>query len=318
MSKIGYIVLCHKDSAFIEKLAIKLRYRENRIFIAIDNKVDKSPFVKTLQNFDNIQIIDNKLKNYWGGWNSVRITIETFKIALNSGDFDRFIILQGQDYPLYSNDFINDFFDDFKEIEFCRAFNISQTKDKKQRMKIQGFWYMDNTDNLFGKVIKGVLGRINKLDIPYRKSYINVEGKRFDIWGGWAHMALTRRCVEYIVDFYYTHRKFNQYFSHRFPPDEMYFHTIIYNSKFKKYVIPTIINPADRITSLCNVTYFEYPVEVINFVKKEDYKKLMDSGFLFARKINSNSSELIEEIDNKASLYKYDRKYLETGVLKGI
>lgn len=59
----------------------------------------------------------------------------------------------------------------------------------------------------------------------------------------------------------------------------MYFHIIIYNSKFKEHVIPTIIDPEDKITLLCNVTYFEYPVEVINFVKKEDYKNLMDFVF---------------------------------------
>lgn len=126
MSKIAYIVLCHKDPAFIKNLAFKLRYKENKIFIAIDNKVEKNPFIKALENLDNIEIIDNKLKNYWGGWNAIRITIKALKIALNTGEFNRFIILQNQDYPLYSNDFINDFFDDFKDIEFCRAINISQ------------------------------------------------------------------------------------------------------------------------------------------------------------------------------------------------
>lgn len=41
MSKIAYIVLCHKDPVFIKNLAFKLRYKENKIFIAIDNKVEK-------------------------------------------------------------------------------------------------------------------------------------------------------------------------------------------------------------------------------------------------------------------------------------
>ena len=67
MSKIAYIVLCHKDPVFIKNLAFKLRYKGNKIFIAIDNKVDKNPFVKALKNFDNVEIINNKLKNYWGG-----------------------------------------------------------------------------------------------------------------------------------------------------------------------------------------------------------------------------------------------------------
>lgn len=67
MSKIAYIVLCHKDPVFIKNLAFKLRYKENKIFIAIDNKVEKNPFIKALENLDNIEIIDNKLKNYWEG-----------------------------------------------------------------------------------------------------------------------------------------------------------------------------------------------------------------------------------------------------------
>ena len=46
MSKIAYIVLCHKDPVFIKNLAFKLRYKGNKIFIAIDNKVDKTPSLK--------------------------------------------------------------------------------------------------------------------------------------------------------------------------------------------------------------------------------------------------------------------------------
>ena len=49
---------------------------------------------------------------------------------------------------------------------------------------------------------------------------------------------------------------------------------------------------------MINLTYFEYPVYIIVFKDKEDYEWLKKTGCLFVRKLNSSSTELLDEIDS--------------------
>ena len=65
--KIAYIVLCHKDPEFILHLSKTLKYKENKVFLAIDAKSDVESFKRILGFQENVIILPNKLKNYWGG-----------------------------------------------------------------------------------------------------------------------------------------------------------------------------------------------------------------------------------------------------------
>lgn len=53
------------------------------------------------------------------------------------------------------------------------------------------------------------------------------------------------------------------------------------------------------MTNFENLTYFEYPTEVTLFKEKKDWPKLRDSGFLFFRKVSSESKELLDYIDEQ-------------------
>ena len=82
-----------------------------------------------------------------GGYNSIIATMRTIKLALSTNDYDRFVLLQGQDYPLYSPKEIHNFFEANIDVEFCKAKNISVSKSKKDYMKCCGFWMMDGKPN---------------------------------------------------------------------------------------------------------------------------------------------------------------------------
>lgn len=84
---------------------------------------------------------------------------------------------------------------------------------------------------------------------------------------------------------------------YRFPPDEIYIHTIIHNSVLKDSVAKEIIINRFGQENFLNLTYFEYPSKVTIFTEKEDYQWLKSTGCLFVRKVNSASTNLIREID---------------------
>lgn len=289
--------MCHNNPALLGRAAKSLEYNDDAIFVHVDNKVDITPFTKAAENCSNVHFIENRIDNYWGGFNSIVATMELIRFALNTGTYSRFVLLQGQDYPLYSPKEIHEFFDN-SDIEYCKAEDITVSKDKREYMKCAGFWFQDGYfKNFFDRLLRGVFARINRLGVRYRSSIFENEGEKWHIYKGWAQFALTDSCVKYVLSVYDNNKKFNRYMKHRFPPDEIYFHTVIHNSPFKDKVSKDVIVRRSGEKTLLNLTYFEYPVLVTVFTDRSDYEWLKKTGCLFVRKVNETSSELLDEID---------------------
>ena len=89
-----------------------------------------------------------------------------------------------------------------------------------------------------------------------------IRDRCWDVYKGWAQFALTAECAEYVLSVYDSNLHFNRYMKHRFPPDEIYVHTILYNSLYKERISTYSLIPRKASTwksSDLNLTYFEYP-----------------------------------------------------------
>ncbi len=238
-----------------------------------------------------------------GGYNSINATIDLMKTALEAGDFDRFIILQGLEYPILSNKQIEKFLEQHHDTEFIKAQNTSISTEARKTHKYRLFYYFDK------RHIRAVryLHRFNQyllrknMIIPFKRNYVkNNHGEKMQIFQGCAQFGLTKKAVEYIVQFHDNNPRFNRYFKSMFAADEAYFHTILYNSDFISKTIDGGPVDVPTLSYHANLTYFEYPgytIEIKIFKEKEDYQRLRDTGKLFFRKATSDSSELLDYID---------------------
>lgn len=300
--KIAYLVLAHTDSKHIKRLSKILTVgNNNKVFIHLDKKINLNEFQKECPEEDRISYIKNRVKVYWAGFSSIEATINSFKEILESKEFDRIVILQGLDYPIKSNEYINEFFEKNKDIEFIKAFNETENKDIKNLHKYCFFWYLDK-DNFFKKLINKVNTILLKMKIliKFKKPYIIIDNKKYELYRGWAHISLTKEAVKYIVEFHENNDKFNKYFKTVYASDESYFHTIIYNSPFRKKTSTKGLAISENNRNnfeILNLTYFEYPDIVKVFTKIDDYLKLKKSKFLYIRKVNSGSKDLLDYID---------------------
>lgn len=296
--QIAYIYLCHNNPELLGRVANVLKYKKDIIFVHVDRKVDIKPFVEACAECQNVYFVPNRIDNYWGGFNSVIATIETIKSALNLDKYTRFVLLQGQDYPLFSPKEIHRFFERNINIEYCKAKNITISPQKRDYIKWSGYWLMDIPNGVFFKIIRAIVARFNCLGIKYRSGIFKYQKEKWNVYHGWAQFCLTRECIEHIINIYENCPRYNKFMKHRFPPDELYFHTIIYNSKFKKNVSQDVIIRRDGEKTLLNCTYFEYPQYVTVFNEKTDYEWLKKTGCLFVRKVNTEmSKDLLDEID---------------------
>lgn len=306
--KIAYIILAHTDPTHIARLSNKITINTlNKAFIHVDKKVDSAPFISACyaKNNSSIIFIKNRVSVHWAGYSSIEATISSFSEIINTNEhFDRFVILQGLDYPLKSNKEIDSFFEANPKTEFIRAINETHSKNFKDKHKYRYYWCWDKK-NLFEKVLNKIDILFFKLRIPLwiKKPYLKLnDNTTYEIYRGWAHFAITEDAVKYIIDFNKNHPEYNKYFQSVYSSDESYFHTILYNSKLFSSRLPKgcPLEQSKRSNeNLLNLTYFEYPPEGVRvFKNKDEFEFLKKTNYLYFRKTTTeNSKELLDYID---------------------
>lgn len=290
--KVGYLVLCHKNPQLVSDIVCKL-LSDNTSFAIIH--VDKSEpieeFKKVIFPSKRIIFVSRRINVNWGGFSAIEAIIEMMRVGLEN-DCDRYVLIQGQDFPLQTNVKINDFFGKYSDTEFLKSYCVTSSSRKTSFMKTYGYYNMDwKNQGSIKRAVAKMLMFINKFGIKYRRGYFydRFKGKRFDIYWGWGHFALTKSCVKYIVNFYNNNPGFNRYMSTLFPVDELYFSTVINNSEFKNKVLDG--GPVDEskhleVRSMLNLTYFEYPDEVRIFNDPDEVGAKIKKQYLFIRKID--------------------------------
>lgn len=266
----------------------------------MDGKSDIAPFEMTLGSLERVHILEERMDVHWGGYMAIEATIALMENALECGPFDRYVLLQGLEYPIKSNREIAEFFESDTKKEYMLAQNLSKVRNPGDIHKFRLYYYLDRPDSFFPRVIH----QLNRIlcahgVIPHLKPNFATadDGRKMEIYQGCAQFGLTQNAVAHIVRFHRENPGFNRFFRSMYAADEAYFHTIIYNSPF-------VVNTQDgegrarpQLTDFENLTYFEYPNIVRIFTEKEEWPILRDSGMLFFRKATSESKELLDYID---------------------
>lgn len=302
--KIAFLNLCHCDATIVARVANKLtKNRDFDMYIHVDRKVDIEPFMKLLDNNSQVYFIEKRKKVYWGGYNAIEATFELLRTALSSDrNYDYFVLLQNLDYPIRSNEYIKEFFNENNGTEFIRGCKIAKTKDwhyaRKNKIynKRDDDFYLYNHSKLRKYLHYFKLGLISVTTIGFN-GVIKENNESFDIYYGTAQWAVTKKCAKYIIAFKNEHPKFNERMRHIQFPDEEYFHTVVHNSEFK-YRCIKYDEPEERwLVNWRNIHYFEFPEEVTVFNEK-DFDKIIKQDALFIRKVKTGISEcLLDKID---------------------
>ncbi len=313
--KIAYIILAHKNPDQIKRLVLRLNTEGTSFFIHIDKKSNNKIYeniVDDLSPLSNVYFL-KRFKIFWGDFSIVKATIEGIKeIFKTNTSFDWLILLSGQDYPLKSNSKIqetlllnegklfishcnypikpgaNEAITDTERIDYYH-FNICN-----MRLVFPGK-LAANTANKY-RLKKYILLRLFSFMwscfvflFPIKRKFI--EG--FTPYIGSQFWCLPKESVEYIHKFIQQNSAFVNFFNYVDIADEIFFQTILLNSKFKERVVNNNLfyidweNPNPR-----------YPRVFI----KSDFEKLVSSSTskLFARKFDmTRDTNILDMIDQK-------------------
>lgn len=276
---IAIIINAHKNQNQIQRLINKLKHKEIDIYIHTDKKVP-------VQTFENAITLTKRYDIKWGDESIINCIISSLEEIQNK-KYTHYILLSGQDYPIVSTNKMVNFLKQNKGKNFLDYVKIGNKK---------GEWNVSNRYSSYrfnNKIIDSISRRIwNKREIL----------KNTPHYGGSLWWILTNDSIEYLISKYYS-LNLSKKLKYTSCIDEVFFQTILCNSKFKNNIINN------------NYRYIDWSDHIQgknkgnpNILTKKDYLKIINSGKFFARKFDENiDTEILDMLD----------KYIENNAKEG-
>lgn len=291
----AYLIMAHKYPKQIFRLVSRLNDGTSEFFIHIDKKADFAQF-QNLKEFGNIVHFTERFDATWGGYGLIKPYLSAMKTVRDSEkNFDRILLLSGQDYPIKSNEYINDFFKNSPYSNFIDYFPIPNYK--KWPGSDRGGWYRVDKYYFGTKWYNFLCSKgLNLLStyIPFLRRKIPNKMKPFTGQTWW---NLDMYALNYILDYTAKHPEYMDFHKNTFVADELFVQMIIANSKDEK-LLQSIENTEKRFT-IWEKSDSAHP----NILRKTDLTAIQASDDLFARKFDENEdAEILDLIDSQILL----------------
>jgi len=262
--KIANLILVHKHPDQLNRLIKNLQHPDIINYIHIDRKVEAVPFLDVLL-FPNTHFIRNRVKVTWGGYSILAATFSSIQEILRvNPNITHINVMSGQDYPIEPIDSLVKIAKDHPDTEFIEFDNIERSWESNAKINQYHFseWPYPGVYT-FQRFFNYLTG---PRKFPYSMQVM--EGPNW--------MMLTRKACEYLMEFNRNNQNFYRYFRFVWVPEEVYIHTVLYNSPFREKMVKDnfrYIDWSEKKASPKNLTL-------------SDLSKITESGKIIARKFD--------------------------------
>lgn len=283
----AYLIMAHNNLDILKLLLEKLDDENNDFYIHLDKKcqLDKEE-ISSVPIKSKVHFI-KRINIYWGGYSQIACEINLLEASVKEG-YDYYHFITGVDLPIKSRQEIFEFFQRNEGLEFIsydRDETLTQAvydRYQKYHFGVRYFgekkllkwlyrvvnFVLRKAENIANKLVKNRVK--NKSEIQFKKG-----SAYFDITNGLAKFVVANK------------REIRKMYRCTSCCDEVFLHTLAYNSVFKEklaYDCPRFIDWSKHSKS----------PEILTIVH---YEKIKDSDALFARKFCSEKSKgLIEQL----------------------
>lgn len=288
--KIAYLITAYDNADHLNRLIHTLQSADVSFFIHIDKK-SKTKF--SIPKAKNVFIIENNIRVFWGSYTFIEAVQNLIEKSLEEGTFDYYVLLSGTDYPVRSNNYIQHFLTDHKHTQFI---NISKMPANNKALTRVTNYYISTYDKSFSflNLTKRAINlciRVLNLKRNYPEQY-----RDYTLYAGSTWWGMSGECIRYIVDFMHKNPEFVTYYKNTLIPEEMFFHTIVGNSKFMNNTQSSFTYadwPAQDLAHPVLITEKHIPV----LAKEEIKTSYGKAHILFARKFSDRTTALLDRID---------------------
>jgi len=278
MIAIVYLILVHRYPGQFKRLFRAIYHLANYYLVHVDRRSGvglQTEIQDFLSSFPNASLLKSK-SILWGGYSLVDAELRGIKELLKMGsEWEFFINLSAQDFPLKSQMYIQDFLSRNIGKDFIKVAN--QSKFRPDTLSRIENYVTESGDSMLSTPI---------LKRPYLRAVTPYIGNQW--------MILSRKFCEFVsyspeVD------RFKRFYRHTFIADEGFFQTVIMNSSYEG----TIVNDDKRI--IVWVPLGTIKLRPRDFTSK-DAKFLLASQGLFARKFDETvDAEILSILESNLS-----------------
>lgn len=275
--KHAVIVLAHTDPPQLSRLLSSLD-NDFFFFIHLDKKMNKNDMTK-LKKHESLNVrFFSWCHITWGGISITKTQMRLMKTALSHYNFDYVHLLSGQDYPISDIEDLKNWFEENNGKQFIEYHSLPYDNWENGTYHRFQFYRLNDWFDYSSLHGRKIIDRLTSFQV--RHSFLRrIPDQYPKLYGGSNWMSLTGNCAKMLVNPDKKAQKFLSKLRFTFASDEVYFHTVIMNSKFAD----TVVNNNKRF-----IMWSGGGVKPLGI---NDLFNLMKSDSLFARKITSGYSE---------------------------
>jgi len=233
-NKIAILILAHDNKNQLIKLINQLK-PDFDIFVHIDKKA------KIKISSDKNVYIFSAYNVYWGSFNLIRVILRLFEESYKIG-YERYVLISGRDLPIISNKKIIEYFsNNSNEYLSYEKLPISGLGDNGGFDRVQ-YYYQNKIRgeiNIYCHMGNLISSHIFRLLKKIMKHYGYTRKIQITLYAGGTWINITHSCLEYILNYLAENKYYYKRFKYTRCGDEIFFQTIICNSKYIKLLLMT-------------------------------------------------------------------------------
>ena len=282
--KQAILITAYKNYNHLEEI-INFFDENFELYIHIDKKSKISETeLMNLNKYENVKLVSRKFNVNWGGLNHLKCILYLCEQALKNPDIYYLHLISGSDYPIQKVSSFLDFFKINSNEEYLNYFEIPRPNgaDNGGMDRIEYF----NLYDFFNAKIPYENRIIRRLiyfqrRIGYKRP---ISSKIPKLYSGSTWWSLSRECVQYVMRFTFENNFLLKRMKCTLCSEEIYFQTIILNSKFALKVNQNTLRCIDWVARNGNNPAV---------LDTSDFEKLLTTDAFFARKIEYPQSVLL-------------------------
>ena len=291
-NRIAYLILAHADPEHLRRLTLRLLEDPVAdVFIHLDRKTGRSAFDILLRYSERVFWLEDRITLWWAGSTIVQATLALLSAAVESGrGHTRYVLLSGSDYPILHASKIHAALDNGPHRQIISAFR--PLRGSTHYRHATGFWFENRilTSTLLDKILRKAL----EVSLSRFRRRIPIP-----LFVGSQWWSITIDCAHYVLKYVHQHTEELNFIQYSFAPDEYFFHSIIYNSRFKTEC------PAELVWTESLSPYSTADLHVVHLspINETRYQELRTSSKLFVRKVSTLASQkLLDLLDRDSAI----------------
>jgi Core-2/I-Branching enzyme len=279
--KIAVLIITYTSAKQTKRMIESLNNGNFDFYIHLDKKVDISTH-SDLLTMPNVYFVKDRVDIKWAGFTTVEAALHGIKAINDSGKtYDYINLITGQDYPIKSAAYIEEFLTHNKGKEFI-YYSYFDTDWTEAKARVDRYHLTD-----FRFKGKYTLERVINKITPRRKFPLDIP-----LCGRETFWTLSQECATYVWQFINNHPRLFNFLRYTWGSDEFIFQSIIMDSPFKEQVVNN------------NYRYISWPPNSARpkVLTSADFNDIMASDAIFARKLDINTDSIIFDLLDAANL----------------